>query len=77
MLDAATAAVCASKHDAEERFQARQITCNNADVGLDNGPDGEVARVPEPVAGSTVCGDVRGFDYGGCRGALDESDVFS
>lgn len=43
MLDAATAAVCASKHDAEERFQARQITCNNADVGLDNGPDGEVA----------------------------------
>ena len=55
LLDAATAAVCAaSQNDAEERFQARQIACNNADVGLDDGPDGEVARVPEPVAGSAV-----------------------
>lgn len=71
LFNTAAPTVGAAKDDAEERLQAGQVACDDADIGFDDGPDREVARVPEPVARSAVCGDVGGLDYSGCCGAVD------
>jgi hypothetical protein len=54
--------VAGAEGSAKQRLQTREVAGYDAYVGLDDGPDGEVARVPEPVAGLAVAGEERDFD---------------
>lgn len=63
-----TPGVYTSEPALEERAQARQAPGDDADVELDGGPDGNVARVPQPVAQLAVVGDVAELDKGSGAG---------
>jgi len=49
----------------EEWLEARDRGRQDANVALDNGPDGEVGAIVEEVTGNTIGCDVVKFDYGG------------
>lgn len=58
-------AVRAAEDAPEDWSQARQATGNDSDVEFDTRPDGDVLRIPKPVAEFSVVGNVAELDNGG------------
>lgn len=60
-------AVFEAENTAEKGLHAGQIAGDDANVGFNHGPDGDVAGVPEPVASFAVVGEAAYLDEG-CGG---------
>ena len=66
--------IVAAEEATEERFEAGQAGGDDTDVELDDGPDGDIARVPKPVAEFTVVGDITDFDDSSDTGKDTEAE---
>lgn len=66
-------AVNAAEEALEDRSQRRQATSNDADVEFHGRPNGEVARIPQPVAELAIVDDIGQPDNSSCAGEDTET----
>ena len=74
---AGAAAVSGAEDVVEEGLEAWEVSGDDADVALDDGPDGDVARIPQPVSSLAIIGQVANLDQacGGCARKVSHAAI--